>query len=164
MSDIESKNYKHDKQFIMMVGNIGTGKTTYIRQRSSEYIIVSRDKIRYMLGNDTYIFMKELEPAVARGSLYIFESLLDTNINIILDETNICQRMRRPYINMAKEQNYKIIAVVMPKLPKEMCVQRRISNPHGNYSKEVWENVWEQFNKIYEEPTIQEGFDDILYI
>jgi len=164
MSHIENKNYKHDKQFIMMVGNIGSGKTTYIKQKSGEFIVVSRDKIRYMLGDDTYIFIKELEPAVARGSLYIFESLLETNINIILDETNICQRMRRPYINMAKEQNYKITAAVLPKLPKEVCVQRRMSNPHGEYSKETWENVWEQFNKIYEEPTIQEGFDDILYI
>ena len=67
-----------------------------------------------------------------------------------------------PYIKLAKEKDYEVIALVMPYLNKEDSIERRLSNNHGNISKEVWNEVWEKFNVQYDIPILPEGFDKII--
>ena len=37
-----------------------------------------------------------------------------------------------------------------------------MNDPHGQPDVAMWENVWERFDKAYEEPTLDEGFDEII--
>jgi predicted kinase len=156
--------FKFDKHVIIMVGNIGSGKSTFVKSKDSEYVIVSKDAMRYNIGNGNYVFLKEFEPAISRSIITLYEELLKSNVNIIVDETNMLSRIRAAYILPAKEQSYKITAVVMPKIDKDLAIQRRMQHPHGNFSdaKERWEQVWNTFDTYYQEPTINEGFDDII--
>ncbi len=52
----------------------------------------------------------------------------------------------------------------MPKYNLDFSVNRRLSNNHGNVSKTTWENVYEEININYEDPSFDEGFDEIIHV
>jgi len=153
--------YKFDKKLILVVGNIGSGKSTYIKTRN-DCIVVSRDSLRYMFGNGSYIFDKKLEPAVHAGTVTIVEELMQSGVNIILDEVNVSKRLRFYYVNLANQYGYTKEAIILPKLDKETSLNRRMQNPHGHPNREKWAEVWDMFDKLYEEPIKEEGFDVVV--
>jgi len=161
-------NYKFEQKLIFLVGNIGSGKTTYVENIKNGYVIISRDKIRYMLGGGNYIFDPKLEPAIWLAELELFVNLLKTGVNIIIDEVNCSPYMRSRYLNEAldifSQFKYHITAVVFPKISKKEAVRRRLSSPHGNFDQKTWENVYDRFNKQYQEPSIIEGFNHIIWL
>lgn len=147
---------------IMLVGNIGSGKTTLVKQLTKRgYIVISRDALRYMVGGGEYLFDVDLEPEIFRIERYALRVLSDLGHNIIIDETNMSLTIRGRHFDCVKDKGYRKIAIVMPKLSKEESVARRMQANHGNGAKEVWGDVWERFDKIYTEPTKEEGFDMI---
>jgi len=150
-----------EKQVIIMIGNIGSGKSTETKNLQKDgYLVVARDSMRIGLGAGTYIFNEDYEPIIKKIALEMFQKFLNLGINIVIDEVNIAKTSREPYIKAAKEQGYKVVALVMPKLSKEESVKRRMNNP-ANQTREIWEEVWEKFNRRYEAPTKEEGFDKI---
>ena len=56
------------------------------------------------------------------------------------------------------------MAVVMPVLSMRESVERRMTNPHGQPSRKLWRRVWKNFRDMYEVPTVEEGFNSILYV
>ena len=85
------------------------------------------------------------------------------NFNIVIDATNMTKSIREPLIEIAKKQNYRIIAYILPKLSKRESVKRRLASNHGDISKKVWNEVWTMFDKMYELPIEDEGFDQICH-
>lgn len=156
--------YEFDKKLILMVGNIGAGKTTYVTKLSKKYIVLSRDKIRYMIGNGEYVFLQDFEGAIWRGESELFLGFLGLGVNIVIDEINTNIYMRSRYIIDAKSYGYSVAAVVMPKLSKKESVDRRMSAPHGKFARHEWETVWEKFDKNADEPVLDEGFDKIIWL
>lgn len=157
--------FKYEKKCYILVGNIGCGKSTYVKNNlQGENVVVSRDKIRYMFGNGDYVFDKKLEPTVAEANICIIENLMRTGVNIVIDETNVNDILRASYLTLAKSNGYESIAIVLPRLPKELAVDRRMNDPHGQPNREIWESVWERFDNMYVNPTLEEGFDEIVNI
>ena len=65
------------KTLIVLVGNIGAGKSTTCQQYVDDsYVIVSRDALRYMIGNGTYTFNPLIEAYIASSTLHIVEEFL----------------------------------------------------------------------------------------
>lgn len=152
------------KELIILVGNIGTGKSTYAkRYQKKGYIIIARDQLRYAIGGGQYIFNREYEPVIWKTELYMFKKFVDLDKNIVVDEVGINPIIRKRYIKYAKKRGYKIIAVVMPYLTREKAVARRMKDPHGQPSKKLWRMVWEKFEMGYEPPSKEEGFNQIKY-
>lgn len=153
------------KEVIIIIGNVGSGKSTYTKklQEKGTHVVICRDSMRFGIGAGTYIFNNEYEPIIKKTALELFQKFLILGVNIIVDEVNIACSSREPYIKLAKEQGYKIRAIVMPKLSKEESINRRMNNP-ANQTREIWESVWESFDRRYEHPTIEEGFDKIKEI
>jgi predicted kinase len=152
------------QELIMMVGNIGSGKSTLTKQYVEKgYIVISRDSLRYMLGGGKYIFDCCLETHIKKGVILLLQEFLKSGRNIIWDETNMSSKTRKPIILLCKKYNYNISAVIFPILPMKVCVKRRMSCPHGNFTEAVWKRVWTMFDSIYEEPTKKEGFDKIIW-
>lgn len=152
-----------NKKMIILVGNIGSGKSTYIKKElvPKGYVVVSRDSIRYMIGGGDYIFNPKLEPSIFQSETDILINFMCEGVNIVVDEVGINKRLRAKYIKLAKLESYKINAIVMPKLSMSESVTRRMNNPHGQPDKKLWENVWKKFDDVYEEPTIKEGFNKV---
>ena len=157
-------SFKYEKQMHIMVGNIGSGKSTYVKNMEEDFVTISRDKIRYMLGNGKYVFIPELETSVFDGELEILKGLLKTGINIIIDETNMSDESRARYIKLAKKHKYEVTAVVFEKLSKSESVRRRTKDNHGLFSKKIWGEVWDRFNGKYVEPSEKEGIHNIIKI
>lgn len=152
------------KEIQILIGNIGSGKTTYCKQKAKEgYLIISKDDVRYSIGAGKYIFNPNLEHAIDCSIKTKIFWMGFEDVNLIIDETNMDIETRQWYIHNAKLRDAKIIGVVFPKISKNESVKRRLSSNHGNTSKETWEEVWERKNEIYEEPTKDEGFNEIIY-
>lgn len=152
-----------NKELIILVGNIGSGKTTICKKLVKEgNVIVSRDDMRYSLGAGDYLFNEKTEIAIELAINNLVETLCLMNFNIVIDETNMTKKDRQYYITVGKNFGYNITAMILPKLSKKESVERRLQNNHGDTPKSIWKEVWKRKNKEYEEPTEVEGFNQII--
>lgn len=150
------------KEIIILVGNIGAGKSTICKKYVKEgYTIISRDAFRYMIGAGDYIFNMELEPIIKSATQKVLIEFCKNGVPIVYDETNVSKKLRKPTIKIAKKYGYTIQCVVLPILSKEESVNRRMTNPHGQNDEKIWNLIWEQFNLIYEYPKLNEGIDNV---
>lgn len=153
-------------ELIILVGNIGTGKSTLTKEYVKKgYIVIARDALRYNIGAGKYIFDPQLEPAIWKTELEMFKSFIKLGVNVIIDEVGINKSIRARYIKEVKlpwYPPYKITCIEMPKLSKNELVDRRMKDPHGQPDRKIWEQVWAKFDAMYEEPTKEEGIDKII--
>ena len=152
------------KEVIIMVGNIGSGKShqTKLLKQGHNSIVISRDSMRFGIGAGDYVFNDLYEPIIKATALEMFNKFLNLGINIIVDEVNIEKTSREPYIKAAKAVGYKIKAFILPKLSKEISLARKTNCSYGQDMK-IWGEVWEKFNLRYQEPTLGEGFDELIH-
>lgn len=151
------------QELIIFVGNIGCGKSTIAREYVSKgYVAIARDQLRYAIGEGEYIWDDRYEPIIWATEQFMFKGFCNLGINIVVDEINVSRRMRGRYTQYSKLYGYKVKAIVMPRLSMEESVSRRMKDPHGQEDIKVWEQVWARFDKIYEKPTLEEGFDEII--
>ncbi len=151
-------------ELIILVGNIGSGKSTLSKKLAKAgYIIICRDALRYMVGAGEYIFDILIEPMISLSTLDILKRAIDRSLNIVIDECNMSAQCRESYINIAKEHDeYKLRCIQLPILSKKESVARRIQASHGNTPKRTWSRVWSMFNRVHQEPTLAEGFHEII--
>lgn len=150
-------------KIILLVGNIGTGKTTLAKKYAKQgYIVVARDSLRYMIGAGKYIFNLDLESAIWQTELDMVENFMALKQNLIIDEVGINESMRYKYIELAIKYFYTITSIELPRLSKKVAVDRRMKNPHQQHDRKLWEGIWEKFDKLYEEPTTKEGIHKII--
>jgi len=152
------------KRLILPVGNIGSGKSTFIQPRIKNKVVVSLDGLRYMIGGRKYRFDPELEPYLYKTQAYLLHELMMDEKTIIIDETHMTRKSRERHIKTAKKHNYKVHVWLFPRLEKEEAVNRRMSNPHDCDNKKIWETVWQRKDNRYEEPIKKEGIDYIRKI
>lgn len=152
-------------ELILLIGNIGSGKSTLTREYAREgHIIINKDSLRYMIGAGDYIYNKQYEKAIKHSTLLILEQFMKLNVNIILDETNLIISKRKIYIDCANQFRYKKIAIILPKLSLETTIERKEKINHGNQDMDTWINLYNTFNNLYEKPSKREGFDKIIQL
>ena len=153
------------KNLIILTGNIGSGKSTLAKKYQEKgYIVIARDMLRYAIGGGNYIYNLEYESIIFDVELELFYRFLELDVDIIIDEIGISKELRERYIYTAKEYNYDITSIILPKLSMNESVNRRMINPHGQYDRKIWEDVWKKFNNMYEKPCKDEGFDKIIEV
>lgn len=151
------------KELIILIGNIGTGKSTLVKSYQEKgYIVIARDQLRYAIGGGTYVYNENFEPLIRNLDIQMFIAFVAIGVNLIVDEVNINKSMRKEYLHYAKLFGYHITAIDMPRLCMGEAVNRRMRNPHGQPSVDLWNKVWTKFESLYEEPTKIEGFDRII--
>lgn len=154
---------KYEKNLVLLIGNIGSGKTTYAKKLYEEgYVIVSKDAIRYMLGAGNYLWNLNLESSVHLSEIDTLINFLRTGVNIVVDDCTVSKRLRRRVIQLAKGSNYTITAMVLPRITREESVNRRMNNPHGQFDRTLWESVFDRFEEAFQEPSEEEGIDKII--
>jgi predicted kinase len=151
------------RQLIILVGNIGSGKSTIANHYVDKgYVAIARDQLRYAIGDGKYIFDYEYEPIIWSTELFMFKRFLDLGVNVIVDEIGLTKFLRKRYIIPAKRRGYWIRVIEFPKLNMKESVDRRLNNPHGQPDRKKWNDVWKKFHKCYEKPTKDEGIDEII--
>ncbi len=174
MNGLLKPNLKTNKGLLMnkvtvLIGNIGSGKSTWINKNHKDTIIISKDLTRRSFAKCVgkgYIFDDELEKYIHEITINFFKGCLYLGSeHIIYDETNMTKVTRQPFIEVAKNLSYSVHAVVLPDLGEEEHVRRRLSNNYDNtITKEKWIEIYQWKKNRFEEPSKEEGFDSIIYL
>jgi len=117
-----------------------------------------------MINAGQYLFKDGFEVFVKRAQTALVMTALEDEHNVYLDETNMVASKRSRFINDIRGNfdNVIINAYILPKLPKDQAIDNRLKDKRRHYSKETWAEVYNDFDAIYEAPTLTEGFNKIF--
>ena len=126
-------------ELIILIGIPGSGKTTYyLNNYEGTHLHINLDTLKTR-GRETAIF----------------KAAVDTNTDIVIDNTNITREKRKKYIDYVKNKNYTIVAIHFIEEP-ETCIQRIQSR-----LRKVPAGIVHQFHKEIEKPSFDEGVHTI---
>lgn len=111
------------KKLIILVGIPGSGKTTLANKITARgYTCLNADSIRQELWGDAAdqrepekvfdIFFKQLEDVLAEGK------------DVVIDNTNINTKQRKPIIERAAKAGYTDIQLWLLDVPLDVCLER----------------------------------------
>lgn len=159
----KNKNYEQ-VELIILVGNIGCGKSTYAKYRvknnrlSTGMVVVNMDSIQQMIGGGDYgnydSKKKEIYWAVEEKA--ICESLERGN-SVIIDRTNMDIKRRKRFIDIARRYWWVSVTCLDWGPGSKYDLARRLKNPRG-VSDDQWIKVFNKMKELYEKPTKEEGF------
>lgn len=143
-----------EKQTVtILVGLPGSGKTTfYEREFAPEFDVrISQD----VLGSKQECFKKTIE-------------VLETGASVVIDRVNFNRNQRRDFINIARRFNAEVYCVYLV-VPIDIALER-ISNrkDHETIKEDMplekKKEIIDQFNGMWQNPSIDEGFESILIL
>lgn len=111
------------KQFIMLIGLPGSGKTTFCLQRfpDPQFIRISLDDFRKnVLGYD---FFPPVEPVVHSWAEMTGRYLFSLGYSIVIDATSVTTGIRKKWTSMAKSYGYTTKACLL-QTSAEVCIER----------------------------------------
>jgi len=149
----------------ILVGIPGSGKTTWVGHRKTDWdttVFVSTDKFvdqEATKQNKTYseVFNDSMQAALTKMINDVIDAK-NAGKDIIWDQTSTTIQSRKRKFNMLPD--YKMIAVVF-RTPDEQELQRRLGSRPG---KVIPPDVVKSMIDNFEEPTKEEGFDEIIYV
>lgn len=149
----------------MLIGVPASGKSTWTKKQEllEDVAIVSSDDIIENIGeifgldyNETFrLFGDGCIKLMLRDAQHHFKD----NVNVIWDQTNTTKKSRAKKLDMVPD-HYTKYAVFFEAPNKEEHERRLASRPGKNIPPNVITNMVETI----EEPTLEEGFDQIIYV
>jgi predicted kinase len=148
----------------ILIGVPGSGKSTWVDKAefttdtahiSSDYFIEEYADLH----STTYTLV--FKDYVATANKLMFDEALEAirqGIDIVWDQTNTTISSRRKKLGMLKD--YHKIAVVFKTPEPEELKQRLDSRSHW---KEIPHDVMKTMIDQFQEPTVEEGFDDVWF-
>lgn len=124
-----------NKKVYIMIGLPGSGKSTKANELANEYppwdaVIHSTDS--YFMKDGKYNFNPGLLGVFHQKNFDAFEKSLKQNLScIIVDNTNIRPRDRRPYIEAAKNAGYDVEELIIGEFTDEAVKLYAKRNVHG---------------------------------
>jgi len=161
-------------KLVLMVGNIGTGKTSTTNRlmdaadilENRNVIVVSVDCLATILNNGHYgpdIWTDRHWQLYAVAKQHIVREALARDFDVIVDGSHMSKANRKAYIDIAKEFDDIIVDGYLHTYPDGLA--RRITNPKSEHTSiEKWTEVYKIFEDMYEEPTLDEGIDNITIV
>lgn len=143
-----------NKELHMMIGGIGTGKTTHSQELVNDLKckIFSADELAEQYSNENNI--EELIDAE-------FKRQLKSGESFILDGKYLTVEGRKIILDNAKNEGYKIYGYDFG-AGNVISLLRRFRKPR-RLLKEIWEGIYENDKSSYETPEIEEGFEKINF-
>lgn len=145
-----------NKQINIFIGIPGSGKSYHAYQFYHDCIYINADSMREIIAGN--VNEQSKNPLVFQTLEFMYEYFLKLELPIVIDNCNQIKERRKKWISLAKKYNYKVNAVVM-KTPFEECLLR-----NSKRERKVPEFVLEKMFKEFQEPTKEEGFDNIKYV
>jgi predicted kinase len=160
---------KEKKKLYVLIAPQCSGKSTWVKENISNiddlHVVSTDDIITSMFPDLTYdeafdkTMDKEVDKLVRKTMRDGFVDAIGKNKNIVIDRTNMTIRNRTYFLNSVGKK-YEKIAVVF-KWDKDTFLKRTEKRKREE-GKTISLELWEKFCSIYEEPTIEEGFDKII--
>lgn len=146
---------------IFLVGLPGSGKSTLRELMRPGYFVASSDDFIEMMAKDegkTYndVFRSSIKAATKHFD-HMVSHAVASNASVIIDKTNLSVESRRKVLTKIPV-SWKKVAIIMsidnPDLWKERLRSR--------VGKTIPEDVLRSMSESFEEPSLAEGFDEIL--
>ncbi len=138
-----------DAKLIVLMGNIGTGKTSYRKKHyDNGEIILCPDEWEKIPGTEKH---QKLVTEIING--------LKENKTVILDGINLFIKYRKDLVFFASRAGCKSILINFGP-GDETSLNRRISNS-PEHSPSEWRQIHEYNLNRYQEPSKEEGFEEI---
>jgi predicted kinase len=131
-------------KLILMVGIPGCGKTTLSKRVVDKgFHYMNADKIRLELYGEEII---QGDPAeVFKIFFERLEEAMKTGVNIVIDNTNLNPRQRKPILDRAQAFGYDDVQLWLLDVPLEVCLER-----NRNRDRNVPEDkVTMLYNELY---------------
>ena len=142
------------KELHMMIGGIGTGKSTLAQKMSKEQglNIFSVDKIEEENSHLSDIEIDDLIENMLNNQIISGESF-------ILDGKCLTAGERKNIISIATTHGYTIYGYDFGS-GNIVSLLRRLNNPR-KFLRDFWEGVYQSDHRNYVEPEVEEGFERI---
>lgn len=148
---------------IVLVGNIGTGKSTLARKLADRgCLVVSLDAITTMLHGGNY----GAYDAAIKDGVYkrVHREVIRAGLlhgHVVVDDTNIDKKRRAKLVELALEMGQKACCIDFGSDVPGVGLKRRKDEPKG-VGLDTWDNVYHQMWRNYEEPACTEGFEFVV--
>ena len=128
---------------IILMGIQGSGKSTFYRERLSEYIYVNLDTLH-----------------TRNKERLLMEECLENGCSFVVDNTNPTKADREKYIHAAKEKGYQVEGYFLQSILAD-CIKRN----QGRVGKAcVPDKAIVSTSNRLEIPSYQEGFDRLYFV
>lgn len=149
------------QELIIFTGNIGCGKSFLAKDLARQnYVIVNNDAITTMVQGGNYELYDTEKKGIYRHIEYQAAKIaLDSGFSVVIDRSNMTILDRKRYIDLGK-----LIGVPIRSFDwgrgdiQSLC--RRLADMRG-ISAEQWRDVHRSMQRLYEAPTLTEGFVEI---
>lgn len=132
---------KRSKEVVFMVGYPGSGKSTYVKNNFSDYIIISSDD------------HKSNEASIKRA----LKEALNTGKSIVLDATHSCIKKRNVFLELIGNKYSKRCVQILTNLSESKFRNESREKPVPTIALTM-------FAKYFQTPTLAEGFDEITCV
>jgi len=169
IEEVFKKNDHADDDFddgkpkvIVMVGNIGLGKSTLVRKllNTGKYAVVNKDSLIESISGGYGKYDSNLVNVYNEAELTVMRTALTAGYGVIIDRLNINKEQRSKFISVANEFKANLIAYNFGSGTEE-GLDRRKKNNRG-VPEAIWNDVYKKTKDSYEAPTKEEGFKKIL--
>jgi|GEM_PF-2228093 len=146
---------------IVMCGFPRSGKTTHTKTILNDYVRVSIDDLISMT---TGKFNVKFGDFYGKIEKIMITELVSKGLNVVIDRTSLTKKSRKRTRNLilhaAKEAKLPkpAIKLVVIETPINICVKRNI------LTEKVPPGIFHKMIKSYEEPGLDEGWDEIIRI
>jgi predicted kinase len=140
-----------DKVIIVMTGVPASGKSSFCTSYfdNDKFVRINGDTLR-----------KEYKSKAAKMEDKLIADCISESKSFIIDNTNIKLEQRKKYIDIAKENGYKVINFYIP-TTKEIAIERnKLREGDAHVSRVV---IYTMLKNLVE-PTKEEGFDKMYII
>ena len=142
---------------------IASGKSTYCAERAKDGAIVINDDAIVMAlhGGDYNQYSKRLKRLYKSVENQILQTAIIMGLDVVIDRPNYSAAMRRRYISIAKSFDVRVRIVVFKKESPEVHARRRFESDSRGRTYEEWLKAAKAHDGQYEEPSADEGADEI---
>ena len=146
------------QELILMVGNIGCGKSFLAKRLAKRgAIVVNNDNLLRMFSGGDYTYDHNLREFYHRAEASVIIEALNTGNSVVIDRTNLDKSSRARFIQLAKGSGAEVVTFDFGP-GQDMQLQRRIDDPQGQ-TIQTWKSVYKSMKLRYEEPSHDEGID-----
>lgn len=151
----------------VMSGLPGSGKSTFIQSviDADTYVYSTDDMIEAAAKaeNKTYdeMFSSVITEVTKVSNIFLDVALADKK-NVIWDQTNLTSKKRKMILSKFDKSYDKICVCFEPpvSIEDQVILENRLENRPG---KTIPKHIMENMKKSYQEPTLNEGFNTILF-
>jgi tRNA uridine 5-carbamoylmethylation protein Kti12 len=157
------------RKLILMQGLPGSGKTTwagaYISEDPQHRFRLNRDALRRMAHG--MFINTETEAQVINAELAVCETLLDYDITVVVDDTNLNPEVIAQFAYVAHRTQAQMTVVSFVHVPVAECLERNrrrlIEEGHGVPDNVIIE-MYEKYPNAFKVATTSLGYDKPIYL